>query len=425
MIVFLQRVWQAVSGLVTLYFVTRFLSPDDQGFYYTISTLVGMMLALDMGLTNILVPLTSKHSVDVAEPMSLDDHLLGIGGYAVRWFQWSGLFLLIIAPLGLAFLNIRSESADSSLGYAWYAVMLGTVGVYMFSPFVLLLEGMGKVTEVYGQRLVQGVFASLFMWFALYEGSGLYAIAIPPLVCLVATIAWLILRHREVLKQVWHAKPLVAWLQAIWPIQWRTGANVFIGYLLIFVYTPMYYALFGPQEAGKIGLTMACSNTLFVVSISGLVGKLPKLSKLLAEGRFKAADDLYHAEEAKAARLFSLLSIGFLIILFMLKDYAITDRFMNYAQVACIQLAMFFYLKAAALGYFLRAYLVDRTLRLNLVALLSMAVVGALLSVMLGIWGVPVALLIVFIGYLAPATKIAVEQLKLSDAEHVESEGIF
>ena len=113
--------------------------------------------------------------------MSLDDHLLGIGGYAVRWFQWSGLFLLIIAPLGLAFLNIRSESADSSLGYAWYAVMLGTVGVYMFSPFVLLLEGMGKVTEVYSQRLLQGVFASLFMWFALYEGSGLYAIAIPPL----------------------------------------------------------------------------------------------------------------------------------------------------------------------------------------------------------------------------------------------------
>lgn len=424
MIVLLQRGWQAASGLATLYFVTRFLSPDDQGFYYTISTLVGMMVALDLGLTNILVPLTSKHVVNSANSESLGDDLLGVGSYAVRWFRYSGLLILIIAPLGLAFLNMRSESGGASLGYAWYAVVLGAVGVYMLSPFVLLLEGMGRITEVYGQRLVQGVLASLCMWLALYEGLGLYAVAIPSLVCLAATLAWLIVRHSVLLKQVWRTKPLANWSQHIWPIQWRTGANVFIGYLLVFAYTPMYYALFGPQEAGKIGLTMVCSNTLFVLSISGLVGKFPKLSKLLAEGRFKAADDLYVTEVAKATRLFGLLSIGFLIMLFALKDDAIAERFMSFTQVACIQFAMFFYLKAAALGYFLRAHLVDRTLRLNLVALLSMAVIGALLSVMLGIWGVPVALMIVFIGYLAPATKSAVEQLKQSGVVRVESEGV-
>lgn len=423
MIVLLQRGWQAASGLVTLYFVTRFLSPDDQGFYYTISSLVGMMVALDLGLTNILVPLTSKHGINRANSELVGDDLLGVGSYAVRWFRYSGLLILIIAPLGLAFLNMRSESGGASLGYAWYAVVLGTVGVYMLSPFVLLLEGMGRVTEVYGQRLVQGMLASLCMWWALYEGSGLYAVAIPSLICLAATVWWLTVRHRVLLKQVWRSKPLANWSQHIWPIQWRTGANVFIGYLLVFAYTPMYYALFGPQEAGKIGLTMACSNTLFVLSISGLVGKFPKLSKLLAEGHFKAADDLYRAEALKAARLLGLLSMSFLMLLFVLKDNAIADRFMSYAQVACIQLAMFFYLKAAALGYFLRAHLVDRTLRLNLVALFGMAVVGTLLSVMFGTWGVPAALLMVFIGYLSPVTKAAVDQLKLSVVERVESEG--
>lgn len=423
MIVLLQRGWQAASGLVTLYFVTRFLSPDDQGFYYTISTLVGMMVALDLGLTNILVPLTSKHRINRTNSESLGDDLLGVGSYAVRWFRYSGLLILVIAPLGLAFLNMRSESGGASLGYAWYAVVLGAVGVYMLSPFVLLLEGMGRVTEVYGQRLVQGVLASLCMWWALYQGSGLYAIAIPSLVCLAATLTWLTVRHRVLLKQVWRTKPLANFSQHIWPIQWRTGANVFIGYLLVFAYTPMYYALFGPQQAGKIGLTMACSNTLFVLSISGLVGKFPKLSKLLAEGHFKAADDLYHTEALKAARLFGLLSIGFLMMLVVLKDNAIADRFMSSLQVACVQLAMFFYLKAAALGYFSRAHLVDRTLRLNLIALLGMAVIGTLLSSMLGVWGVPIALLIVFIGYLAPATKAAVEPLKLNVGESIE-EGI-
>lgn len=423
MIVLLQRGWQAASGLVTLYFVTRFLSPGEQGFYYTISTLVGMMVALDLGLTNILVPLTSKHGLNSANSELLGVDLLGVGSYAVRWFRYSGLLILIMAPLGLAFLNMRSGSGSASLGYAWYAVVLGAVGVYMLSPFVLLLEGMGRITEVYGQRLLQGVLASLCMWLALYEGLGLYAVAVPSLVFLISTVAWLLLRHRVALKQVWCAKPIATWPEAIWPIQWRTGANVFIGYLLVFSYTPMYYALFGPQEAGKIGLTMACSNTLFVLSISGLVGKFPKLSKLLAEGRFKAADDSYHAEALKAARLFGLLSIGFLVMLFVLKDNAIADRFMSYAQVACIQLAMFFYLKAAALGYFLRAHLVDRTLRLNLVALFGMAVVGTLFSVLFGTWGVPAALLIVFIGYLFPVTKAAVDQLKLSVVERFESEG--
>lgn len=416
MIVLLQRGWQAASGLVTLYFVTRFLSPDDQGFYYTISTLVGMMVALDLGLTNILVPLVSKHGVNSANSELLGDDLLGVGSYAVRWFRYSGLLILVIAPLGLAFLNMRSESGGASLGYAWYAVVLGAVGVYMLSPFVLLLEGMGRVTEVYGQRLLQGVLASLCMWLALYEGSGLYAVAIPSLICFAATLSWLIIRHRVLLKQVWRTKPLANWSQHIWPIQWRTGANVFIGYLLVFAYTPIYYALFGPQEAGKIGLTMACVNTVFVLSISGVVSTFPQVTRLIADSKRAEAVSLYQPEMKKAVKTYTFSAACLLALLVLFQNNEIASRFMTPSQTLCITIGMFFYMRASAQGYLMRAHLVDYALKLNFVSLVCVVVSGIIVSYWIGLWGAPLVLLVVFSGVLAPRMSQLIGRLDLNES---------
>lgn len=412
MIVLIQRGWQAFSGLVTLYFVTRYLGPVDQGFYYTITTLVGMMLALDMGLNHILVPLASKYSVGQdAQRHSYDNDFLSVGHYAVKWFLFTGIVMLLFAPLGDVFLNLRSPSPDSHLTWSWYAVVVVTTAFYMISPFALLLEGTGRVKEVYTHRLCQGLLSSLGMWGAFSAGAGLLSAAVPPLLGFVYTGSWLMLRHRQLIWQVQTKQSGLNWRTKIWPIQWRTGTNIFSGYLLVFAYTPLYFLLLGPKEAGQIGLTMACVNTIYVLAMSGLASKLPALTRMLVEDRLGQANLLFKQEARKAEMLYGIIALGFLVTLYLIRQEAIAQRFMSLGQVCCILVGMFFYLKANALGYFLRAHLVDRTFKLNLIAFVMVVSGGGVLSYGMGAWGVPLVTLLVFSLFLLPATSRAVVSL--------------
>ena len=44
-----QRTWQAAAGVITLAFVAHFLSPIEQGYFYTLASIAALYMALDMG----------------------------------------------------------------------------------------------------------------------------------------------------------------------------------------------------------------------------------------------------------------------------------------------------------------------------------------------------------------------------------------
>lgn len=402
MIVLLQRSWQALSGLLTLYLVTMYLGPEDQGYYYTITTLVGILLALDFGLTNILVPFAAKYAPAKGGDLQA---FHGIRRYAARWFFITGLLMLLFIPIGMVFFGFNeSRPANHYLYMVWALVVLASMANYMVSPYVLLLEGSGKVQEVYRSRLIQGVLSSLLLWFVLVFGGGLLATTIPPFIGFIYTAIWLVLAHPTLLKhETCKPEDRQRWSKEVWPLQWRTGANVFAGYLLVFVYTPIVFLLLGPKEAGQIGLTMACMNTVFVLSISGLVSKFPSLTQLISDSKIAEAQTLYRAEARKADILYVAASTGLILFLMLFQSEQVATRFMEPSQTLCIVVAMFFYMRASAQGYLMRAHLVDHALRLNLLAVVSVVVIALMLSNWVGLWGITWAMLIVFVGMLAPA----------------------
>ena len=55
LIILSQKLFQAVAGLITLYFIAHFLSPTEQGYYYTFASLAALQTLLEMGLSTILV----------------------------------------------------------------------------------------------------------------------------------------------------------------------------------------------------------------------------------------------------------------------------------------------------------------------------------------------------------------------------------
>lgn len=401
MIVLAQRGWQAFSGLLTLYLVTQCLSPEDQGYYYTITSLIGVLLALDFGLTNVLVPFAAKHS-----PLGTGDgeSFYGIGKYATRWFLITGLLMLLFIPVGIFFLGLNENSGEGKhLPMLWSLAVIAAMANYVMSPYVLLLEGAGEVRQVYQSRLKQGVLASLLMWLVLISGWGLFAVVIPAAVAFLYTAIWLKFTHPKLLKRVKAAALRQHIWSKIWPLQWRTGANVFAGFLLVFIYTPMVFSLFGPKEAGQVGLTMSCMNTIFVLSISGLVSNFPRLTQLISESKENEALQLYRVEEKRAGGLYAIASTGLIVCLIVFKNHPIASRFMEVGQTLCVAWALFFYMRASAKGYLMRAHLVDYSLKLNLFSLAIVAFLSLVVSHWIGLWGFPVAMVVVFAGFLSPS----------------------
>ena len=60
-IVALQKSIQAATGLVTAILVTIFLSPEEQGYFFTMGSLLSSYTLLDLGLSSLLIQVSARY----------------------------------------------------------------------------------------------------------------------------------------------------------------------------------------------------------------------------------------------------------------------------------------------------------------------------------------------------------------------------
>src|SRR5215469_146342 len=55
----LARAWASSAGLVTVALIARFLSPAEQGYYYTFGSLVALQIVFELGFSFVILQLAS------------------------------------------------------------------------------------------------------------------------------------------------------------------------------------------------------------------------------------------------------------------------------------------------------------------------------------------------------------------------------
>ena len=55
----LARGWSGLAGLVTVALIARFLSPAEQGYYFTFGSLVAMQLVFELGFSVVILQLAT------------------------------------------------------------------------------------------------------------------------------------------------------------------------------------------------------------------------------------------------------------------------------------------------------------------------------------------------------------------------------
>jgi hypothetical protein len=300
------RLWGLISSFVNLTLIIYFLSKEEQGYYYTFSTLLGAQILFELGMGVVLTHFAS-HTMALLNWLP-DGRITGpllelsrLSSLVKLIFRWYGLIsilvVLILGPAGWIFLKISQNGNTVIWEMAW-VLLIATTPVNLFvQPLMSLLEGCQCVSQVARIRLIQGIVGSLASWITLYCDGGLYALAAWSVATAMTAVIALSIERRLFFKQMLFTSLSdtynISWKKEVWPFQWRIAVSWISGYFIFQIFVPVLFATQGPVEAGRMGLSLAVASALMGLPLAWFNTKVPSFGKLIALRDYEQLDSLW------------------------------------------------------------------------------------------------------------------------------------
>jgi hypothetical protein len=195
----LQRIWQSFAGLITVVIVIHTLTPEEQGWYYSLLNASAIFTLFDLGLSVILVQRSAALRMGLSlttEGGPVGSNALnfsGLAAFSYRWYRILALwFFALLLPIGLYVFSIpNSGSGPQMWQLLWLCLILAAAVNLWLLPSLSLVEGGGDITSVYGLRLLQGVFGALVCWIVLLSGGSAWASLAVPVISAGLGLFWL------------------------------------------------------------------------------------------------------------------------------------------------------------------------------------------------------------------------------------------
>ncbi len=314
----LARSWSSFAGLITVALIARFLSPVEQGYYYTFGSLVALQIVFELGFSFVILQMASHERAHLT--LSSDGHITGESAAhsrlasvlqkTVRWYSTAALFLAVfLLWAGSHFFSAHAQSGlHNAWRTPWYVTVLAATLTFQLDPILSFLEGCGFVAHVARLRFAQAVTGSICAWLTLILHLGLFAPAAIIGANALVALVWLLKRRTLLLGLVRHdpGNHRIRWMNEVWPFQWRIAVSWLCGYFIFQLYNPVLFAFQGAVVAGQMGMSLSLANTLQAVSISWINTKAAPFGGMIARKQYSQLDRLFF----QAVRQASAVSVG-------------------------------------------------------------------------------------------------------------------
>ena len=348
-----QRFWQALSGLISLILITKFLSPSEQGWYYTFSSFAALYTLFDFGLSTTLIQISSHlfakvqwGSNGLPNGKNSKNIICFIRQSTHVYFKISMLFLIVILPLGILLFRSHSNSMSPSDEFwlpSWIFLALATSLNFMTLPFTSILEGSGRTKEIFLLRLINNIIGSIGCWILLIFGFNLLAVASMSTASAAVTFYWLFSSQKELISSSLKKRDKVFnWKTEVWPMQWRLGITSTTWYLSSQIYVPILFYFKGATIAGQMGVTLTIVNMIGILAQSWVNHQIPAMGKAVALKNWDFFENLFF-HNFFTSIAFYIVSISMLIgvyLLFLPNDFK--GRFLPFNGILGICLIVFF-----------------------------------------------------------------------------------
>jgi O-antigen/teichoic acid export membrane protein len=392
------RFIQALSGVISLFFITRFLSSEEQGFYYTFGSLLAMQIFFEAGLNNVITQFAAGEVYALeavghgyqgnARKISRLSSLLH---FCVRINTLLSLFLFIFLNLiGFVYFSYFSANYKNVFWSGpWIMLSFSTSITFLISPLMSYLEGLGHVKEVAKFRTIQLSIVSLSAWVGLGMGGKLFAASFASLIGSFVLSGLVVFNYRFVLAWLWRQEIVdkIDYIKEIFPYQWRIALSWISGYFIFQLFNPIAFATEGAVAAGQLGMTLTVLNNILTVSFSWITTKIPLYTSLIARKLYKQLDTLFRKALSRSVLVNGFMLLLFLIIISTLGYFnvkwgakMVVDRFLPLYKIVILSIPIFLNNIVAGLSTYLRCHNKEPMLQLTIV----MAALTCLSAVVFG-----------------------------------------
>jgi hypothetical protein len=303
--------------------IVRFLSPVEQGYYYTLLSLVSLQVVFEMGFSFVIQQLAAHECVhlelDADGGVSGDAvahaRLASALQLSVRWYTVAAVAMgLILAPLGTVLFSRHAAPgvADVAWRGPWFAAVAASMASLWCMPFYAFIEGCGQVRAVAAMRLGQAIATALFAWAAMLLGHGLYAPALA-LVGYVASGGLFLITRRRLLKGLLRhpaGEDTIHWTREVWPFQWRIAGSWMCSYFTVQIFIPILFAVRGPVEAGQMGMSLSITGYMTILALAWTSTKTTPFGRMVAQRDFRGLDRLFQRVLGQSLAAFVLLALA-------------------------------------------------------------------------------------------------------------------
>lgn len=411
------RIVGGIAGVLSVFFITTFLTGVEQGFYYTFGSILALQVFFELGLTGIMTQFVAHEASHLSLNNKMEyegeerykSRLSSLIRFCVKWYTILAiivfLFLLIV---GFIYFN-RFGNGHEVVNWKtpWILICVGTAIKLFQSPFNSILMGLGKVKEMSKIGFWQQVILPSTVWVGLASGLKLYVVGIS---YLASVLLWQLFVHYNGLEKIvinlWKndINERVSYLKEIFPFQWKIALSWISGYFIFQMFNPVLFATEGAVVAGQMGMTLTALNAIQAFSMSWISTKIPLYSQLIALKDYTQLDMIFSKMLKQMTTICLSLLMLFSVVICLLNitqlrigNSVLAERFLSYLPIFLLSLTVYLQQFTNAWATYLRCHKQEPFLWYSIVQGIACCISTLLLGKMYGLYGIVIGYTAIFI----------------------------
>jgi hypothetical protein len=340
--------WTVLLQPVTMFLTLTFLTKEEQGYFYTFGSILGLQNYFDLGVGLAMQQSVSHETSRLhwsAEGTLEGDaeaksRLASLWRLTLRWYAvLATAFALILLPLGWWLFSGGNDGVSWEAAWTW--IVAASVAGFLATPALMLIRGSGRVADAAKISVAQTVATNVSTWGALAGACRLLSGPIGSTVGLFVQLSWIVVAWRPFLADLHNQPrdgPTVRWWREVWPFQWKIALGWPFGYLVYQLFNPVLFRSRSPEEAGQMGISLAVGVLLSSVSMTWINTKMPLFTQIIARNEWGRLDATFWAAFKRSTALAVAGAAAGSLFFLLLPGQSKVDRFLPPGLMALILL---------------------------------------------------------------------------------------
>ena len=363
---FFNQLWRVISGPLTLLAIPTYLTPIEQGYWYTFISLAALAVFADLGFTNIIVQFVAHEfafcNFDKNGILSGDElHLQKIADLFRFCVKWMSFLVIIVFPCisfyGIYILSSKNVLINWYLPWLIYSSFSGLMFIYtvIFSFF----EGCNLIEQIQLCKLKIGIGVTLTTLIGLIFNLKLYALA-GSYVCSVFLGFYFINKYfKKNIKILWKlsSRKKYSWAKEFFLLLWKYAISLSSNYFITQSFTLIAFHFSNESFAGQVGISLTIWTVAYNISNSFILSNTTNFNILVGSKKILELNKLFKRCFIKSICFFVMGSIIFFIVFYNFYEIIyFFRRFISPFEMIILFCAYVLYFIVNNLNVYVRSY---------------------------------------------------------------------